>query len=399
MPLFQTPLPESADAWHRVTAPGGYEWWYFDAEDSVADLQVVAIFFQGFVFHPGYLRRYYAYLRSPTRVAPPMPAEYPCVYLAVYEKGKPAAQMMTQYRSEDFAASERVTDVAIGPNVVRRLEDGSIRVSVRGTPWQLTWQGPKREAGAEMSVDLIFKPRLPHRPHERMFLSRQMTGAEHRWVIADPLCDVEGSIRLPGRSAARSSNPAVRGTSSRWGGRSSGRAGSAGGRDAAAGRTLSLNGNGYHDHNYGAGPLGSGLRRWMWGRVLKENRVTIFHVATPNDKSLPDELHLLEADAAGIRESQVEALDAPAWAINSVGLAYPREMSFKLPESTSLWLRVTRQIDVSPFYMRMQYAAVTERMALPRLTTFGTAFCEIGYPNRLRWPILGRMIEMSVEKV
>ena len=28
----------------------------------------------------------------------------------------------------------------------------------------------------------------------------------------------------------------------------------------------------------------------------------------------------------------------------------------------------------------------------------GTAFCEIAYPHRLRWPVLGRMIEMSIDK-
>ena len=50
--------PPLADAWHEVTAPGGYEWWYFDAEDDRQDVQVVAILLEGFVFHPGYLREY-----------------------------------------------------------------------------------------------------------------------------------------------------------------------------------------------------------------------------------------------------------------------------------------------------------------------------------------------------
>ena len=28
--LQHPPIP---DAWHNITAPGGYEWWYFDAEE------------------------------------------------------------------------------------------------------------------------------------------------------------------------------------------------------------------------------------------------------------------------------------------------------------------------------------------------------------------------------
>ncbi len=67
IPMFTpTPVP---DAWHAVTAPGGYEWWYFDAEDR-PDLRVVAILFEGFVFHPGYLRAYARYRRRPTRGGP-----------------------------------------------------------------------------------------------------------------------------------------------------------------------------------------------------------------------------------------------------------------------------------------------------------------------------------------
>ena len=80
--------PAIADAWHNVTAPGGYEWWYFDAEDVEQDRQIVAILFDGCVCHPGYLRKYFWYARRPTRVAPPLPNEYLCAYFAVYHAGK-----------------------------------------------------------------------------------------------------------------------------------------------------------------------------------------------------------------------------------------------------------------------------------------------------------------------
>ena len=43
-------------------------------------------------------------------------------------------------------------------------------------------------------------------------------------------------------------------------------------------------------------------------------------------------------------------------------------------------------VEDSPFYLRATYA-----------TEHGPAFCEIAYPHRLRWPVLGRMIEMSVD--
>jgi hypothetical protein len=46
-------------------------------------------------------------------------------------------------------------------------------------------------------------------------------------------------------------------------------------------------------------------------------------------------------------------------------------------------------VDASPFYLRLAYDASLRGIS-------ATAFCEIAYPHRLRWPILGRMIEMSI---
>src|SRR5215204_5571773 len=95
LPLF---TPASVpDAWHQVHAPGGYEWWYFDAEDTVNDRQIVGILLDGFIFHSGYLRQYAKYRRWPTRVAPPLPRHYRCAYFVVYERGKILSQFMRQY--------------------------------------------------------------------------------------------------------------------------------------------------------------------------------------------------------------------------------------------------------------------------------------------------------------
>ena len=58
IPLYSPQPIELADAWHQVRSPGGYEWWYFDTQDAAQELQIVAILFEGFAFHPGYLRSY-----------------------------------------------------------------------------------------------------------------------------------------------------------------------------------------------------------------------------------------------------------------------------------------------------------------------------------------------------
>jgi carotenoid 1,2-hydratase len=358
IPLYQ---PNSVpDASHDVRAPGGYEWWYFDAEDPATDTQVVAIFLQGFVFHPGYLRAHAAFLRRPTKRPPVLPIDFPCMYLCVYRNGKILHQFMTQYRPTDYAAATDAVDVAIGPNrLVGR--DGVLRLDLSGTPWKLTGHGPKTLTDQSLTAQLVFKPTFTHPPAERVFLSRQMTSAEHYWVIANPRCDVSGTIQLSEKGSTV--------------------------------EQIHFTGRGYHDHNYGTGPLGPGLKRWIWGRAMLEDQVTTFHYAVPRDRSLPDEIHLVRANESSFSELRVDRVDADWRGWSMVGLRYPKRLRFVGAESHGSPLELTnaRVIDAAPFYLRLMYDAEVDG----RKTT---AFCEVAYPHRLRWPVLGRMIEVSIDK-
>lgn len=344
-----------ADAWHNVIAPGGYEWWYFDAEDREHDRQIVIILLEGFVFHPGYLRKFARYLKTPTKRTPPMPADFPCAYFVVYERGKIAHQFMLQYPPGELSAARDRLSVALGPNQIQAGDDGSIRVTLRGTPWKLTWQGPKRLDGQTLTGDFTFKPKFNHPPMERTFLSRRLSGAAHRWVLANPLCDVEGTFRVFDAQAP------------------------------GAGLGVRFGGLGYHDHNYGTGPLGPGLKRWIWGRAVFDDAVYTFHYAKPRDASLPDEVHLVKGDAIELREVEIRRVECDWKAISPMLLRYPKALSF----NSTMRLKNPRLIDSAPFYMRLIYEAECQGRR-------GTAFCEVAYPNRLRWPVLGRMIEMSI---
>jgi carotenoid 1,2-hydratase len=338
--------PSHPDAWHQVCSPGGYEWWYFDAEDKEHDRQLVAILFQGFVFHPGYLRRYFRYRRWPTRFAPPVPSEYPCAYFALYESGKLRRQFMTQYSADAFDAATIQPGVSVGPN--RITPDGSrLELQLEGTPWQLTWRGPRLRS-ERLHARLSFSPRLPHAPVERAFLSRELSHADHHWIIANPLCDVAGMIQLGDEQ-------------------------------------FEFGGRGYHDHNWGTAPLGPGLRSWFWGRILLEDAALTFHYARPRDPALPAEVHLIQASGEGIAEVATRQVSAD-WSARSLFLHYPRRIDL----DDVLRLARPHVIDSSPFYMRLKYEATCRNRT-------GMALCEIAYPHRLRWPVLGRMIEMSID--
>ena len=88
------------------------------------------------------------------------------------------------------------------------------------------------------------------------------------------------------------------------------------------------------------------------------------------------------SDVTDLTPSEVSA---PFDRRTPLGLAYPSRLAWAPP----MTLSDPRVIDSSPFYLRLQYKAVCEGHQ-------GTAFCEVAYPHRLRWPLLGRMIEMSI---
>ena len=355
MPTLPLYTPNAvADASHRVTAPGGYEWWHFDAEDLTTDTQLVATFHEGFVFHPGYLRAYAGYRRRPTRVPPPVPGDYVCANFVVYRGGRVAHQFLAQYPATDFHAARDRLDVRIGPNHCRVDDGGVIRLTLRGTPWVRTGGGVKTLREQVLSAELEFVPRFAHPPAERRLFSREASGADHHWVLANPLCDVTGTVRVDG---------------------------------AAEPLSLNLRGRGYHDHHYGSAPIGPGLRAWLRGRVLTGGRASTFSVAVPRDAGLQPEFHLVEADDRGVREVFREKCPWMWWRRRRSTLAYPHDLAL----GGGLFMHTPRVIDASPFHLRLSYE--TKYMG-----EAGRAFCEVVYPHRLRWPVVGRRVENSIRR-
>jgi carotenoid 1,2-hydratase len=349
------------DASHQVSAPGGYEWWYFDAEDSTSDLRIVAIFLDGFVFHPGYLRTDARYRRNPTRNSPALPRDYPCAYFVVYQGQRILKQFMCQYAPGELRAKLDRADVVLASNQFHRGADGSLNIRLRGRPWELTWRGPKHLEEQTLAGEFIFKPMLAVQPMQRTFLSRDICGADlpgvdHKWAIVNPLCGVSGIIEL---FDPQGGGPKV----------------------------IEFKGRGYHDHNYGTGPIGPGIKRWLWGRVLFEDSVCTFHYVKPKDGKCADEIHLVQADATGMREISVNRAEADWSHRSGWRLSYPDRFAL----DDVLVLSGPKLVDSSPFYLRVAYDALCHGKC-------GMAFCEIAYPHRLRWPVLGRMVEMSIER-
>jgi len=282
LPLY-TPSPGHPDASHAVTAPGGYERWYFDAESAAGDLRVVAVFSQGAADHPdhaAYLRHYRYYRLFPTRRRPPVPAEWSAVSLTVYAPGAEAMHLVRACAPGEFLAAAGRLDLSAGPDRVGTESDGSTRMTLEA------W-------GAE----LTFRPLWAHRPGEVDLFPRPRAREQHHWVVAAPYCAVEGSVRI------------------------------------GAGRTVALSGRGYHDHQFGTTPI----RSWMRGRILGQPGVTAFHIdgvgQAAGPRRYPREAHYVDADAEGVRDAatlvRLEGNHLPTSIdFNSAGISLSRPQVF-----------------------------------------------------------------------
>jgi carotenoid 1,2-hydratase len=359
LPLFQTPA--HPDAWHHVTAPGGYEWWHFDGEDATGRYQFVATFFEGFPFDPAYLRRYARYRRNPTRHRPPLPGEYPYAYFGVYEEGRVLARFLSQVQPGEFSASVERPDVRMGSNGFTTDADGTLRLRLDGPTRRPAWRGgARRPDGRRLTGEFEFLPLLAGSPRERDRFPRSPSGAGHRWVIANPLCNVKGTVRLkPEGFGAESKN-------------------------GSPGRTIEFAGRGYHDHQFGTGPIALNLRQWVSGRVLTDRSILSFHIVRPRDPALSDEAELVEADGVGVRDVTTTCL--VDWERRGLaGLTYPARIIF----GDRLRLSNPRVLGTDGCHGRVSYDA-----QLDGGTT--AAFCDVFQPRRLAWSGSGKPVRASV---
>jgi carotenoid 1,2-hydratase len=333
LPLYQTPT--IADAWHNVTSPGGYEWWYFDAEDAANDRQIVAMLGYGHPFDSEYMRQYARFARNPTRVTPPRPSECIFAHFAVYHAGRVERQFTRQYPAELFEVRQEKRHVVIGTN---RFTAGNtlqqFELVMGGVPVMQAAHNPPLLETNELYGMLTFTPRFMHSPRERELFSRQLVDGDHRWIVADPVCDVQGDIVIldsPGR--------------------------------------VPFHGRGYHDHWFGTRPLGKRIHRSLRGRVLLDDRCVTFHHALAHDGAM--ETHLIEIDGDDARDVEVRRAEVD-WSRKSAAVPHPGSLQF----DDVLRLTNPRLLESSTYWCRASYDATL------RGKPSGQALCEIAHPPR-----------------
>jgi hypothetical protein len=346
---YQRLATDRADAWHRVTAPGGFEYWHFDAvgTGASAGVQIEAALFDGCPLDGGCRRRYAAYRRWPTHVRPPVAREYPGAFLAVYRQGRPAVQWLTRFAPGSIRASSEDLDVALGSCRAVAQSDGvHLRMRHNGV-----------KAGG---CELVFEPATFPETIEHALASRGEAAMEHRWIVGSLACRASGYVEL-------------------------------------AGQRIEFTGIGYRDHFFATAPPPG---CWLWGRVVSQEHSAAFWLTGTGKK-----VATVVVDGDGnVHVSHAAELND----FRRAGFAqrYPRSIRIETTGG-ELQLNAGSLVGRSPLHLRLGYEAswyprradgVAVNAVGDAHPTFSgnSAVCHMVFAARAGWPVLGRLIERLV---
>lgn len=316
--------PPRPNASHNVLAPGGFERWHFDAEDSSGEYRLAIDFYEGFPFHPTYLRRYHRYLRSPTRIAPPLPQQFRAVTFTLFDSTKPIARLFRL--ADEFGANAMTTD-----------ESGAIRLQLRGAPFEVTSSVPTLLNQQTLNADLVFKPGDAISQAES--LDPLADASEYsQYQISRAVCQVDGTVHVYG---ARSAPVDLR-----------------------------FEGRGLFDHDLGLSPMGECLARVMYGRMLLPDRAIVFEVIEEESPAMTRG-ELIQLDASGERNLDAGEMRVE-WRATPLAIGAPPRVTF----SDQLDLSNPRVLDANAVSAWVVYEAVARGEK-------GTALCEVIHPMRV----------------
>ena len=285
-------------------APGAYEWWHFDATDDKSGYSFSIQFFAGNLFSAYYqdsLKTYWEKTKSPLVDASlkpaeeaPNPLDYCGVTFRIFHKGNLMGESLQEFSGSFLKASDKQGAVLLGPNRFNWDE--------RGDPpsYTVTVQAPVKGGKKLLRARLFFTPLLKEFPS----LPQTEIHSTHTWVLAAPLCHVEGTLQwVNAQGDSEKEQPFV--------------------------------GKGYHDHHFGSVPLDRFVKAWHWGRAFLGDETLVYSMQVPTEGEEKPEGFLLTAGPSGIQARQV-AFELSKNRRNFFWLPYPKNLGFTDTRSLSV---------------------------------------------------------------
>ena len=289
-------------------SPGSYEWWHFDGTDDQSGLSFSLQFYAGNLFSAYYqdnLKTYWQKTKSPlvadspvtTESLAPNPLDYCGVAFRIFRNDNLVGESLQEFSSQFLKASDHHGAVKLGPSRFNWDENGN------PASYVITVQSPLQGRKGYLRARLFFTPLLKEIPS----LPPPEIPSTHTWVLAAPLCHVEGTLQW--------CNPL-----------------------GEVEKEEGFIGKGFHDHHWGSVPLDRFIKSWHWGRAFIGDKTLIYSVRTPINKNEKTECILLV-----LKKEKVETISRTTLALIHNG----RHNFFWLPYEKRLVLNDSHSLKIN----------------------------------------------------
>jgi hypothetical protein len=205
----------------------------------------------------------------------------------------------------------------------------------------------------EVEADLVYEILVPGwKPGNGNLFFDEKSGTYFKWVVPIPLAHVSGSLSI-------------------------------------AGKRTTVQGMGYHDHNWGNFLLADAFSHWIWGRILGEVEGETFSVVFGDVYGRGDPLlnvrPLMLVERGKIREENpvISISTKNAMQDTNTSLSYPSQILMKA-HSSGFDLRVDLQS--KHVLEKVDFASPYFRRSLPRQLS------EIAFYSSVGKPVIGRLL-------
>lgn len=311
---------------------GGYEWWYFDGWDKEKDLGFVIIFYDGNPFSTNYIKDLSNNSSNPTN--------YPGISISIYKDGKPIYYSFTEVKRGDALFGETTVNGSV-------LKHNFSAQTVDEKLEYILMLEEELPSGDSINAELVFRS---NKPNSSSF--DYGTGDDHLWNLIQANATIRGFLEVN--------------------------------KDR-----LSINGQGYHDHNMGNEPMDMSFRDWYWGRFHFGNKTLLYYIMNHNNETdykawLIDQNHEVIHNFTDINYSGFRR--------NFFGLSSARVIELR-SEQASATIQLSKVLDNGPFYQRFKSQAVLQNAGN---VSSAEGVSEYIYPLRIKKKVFWPLVKMRI---
>lgn len=331
------------------SAPGAYEWWYFDGIDTDGEYGFVIIFYDGNPFSTRYIKR----LKHVNGKNEVFAEDHPAVSISIYRHQEPIYYSFTEFEMEECFFDDSEPDLQIGDHSMKGDYDSGI----------LKYQINLKESlpsGDSLVGHLTFKSSVPEQSLFTGVSGLVQEPHGHLWNLVQPRAGVEGRLKIFAR--------------------------------AEPDKEIIFKGTGYHDHNLGDEPMKNEFNEWYWGRFHFDLGTLIYYIMDRRDTRQQQGWLVSPDNGEILQHFNTIELEDMGW--SKFGIKSARKILLG-NEIAHVTIQQSRILDNGPFYQRFNSDSFIN-ISTQDVMQVAEGISEYIRPDRIHWRIFWPFLHMRI---